>query len=138
MRLKFDKKSGEKKNKKQCLRPKLSLMVAFGWNISRQDYRRRYIVPIYDHFDNFQADSSNMRCCSVYFLRSANRVFSSGSRLISFGMKEFNNNLCLILQLLGMIIMLGCLESVSISLSFRKILNKTQIWRNKGDTIAVF
>ena len=86
------------------------------------------MVPIYDHFDNFQADSSNMRCCSVYFLRSANRVFSSRSRLISFGMKEFNNNLCLILQLLGMIIMLGCLKGVSISLSVRKVLNKTQIW----------
>ena len=55
-----------KRNKKQCLRPKLSLMVAFGRNIFRQYYQRRYIVSIYDHFDIFQADSSNMRCCSVY------------------------------------------------------------------------
>ena len=29
-------------------------------------------------------------------------------------------------------------RGVSVSLSFRKILNKTQIWQNKGDTIAVF
>ena len=37
-----------------------------------------------------------------------------------------------------MIIILKCLGGVSVSLSFRKILNKTQIWQNKGDTIAVF
>ena len=55
-----------KRNKKQCLRLKLSLMVAFGWNIFRHYYQRKYMVPIYDHFDNFQADSSNVRCCSVY------------------------------------------------------------------------
>ena len=42
-----------KREKKQCLRPKLRLMVAFGPNIFRQYYRRRYMVPIYDHFDNF-------------------------------------------------------------------------------------
>ena len=55
-----------KRNKKQCLRPKLSLIVAFGRNIFRQYYQRRYMVSIYDHFDIFQADSSNVRCCSVY------------------------------------------------------------------------
>ena len=37
-----------------------------------------------------------------------------------------------------MIIILKCLGGVSVSLSFRKVLNKTEIWQNKGDTIAVF
>ena len=37
-----------------------------------------------------------------------------------------------------MIIIFECPGGVSISLSVRKVLNKTQIWQNKGDTIAVF
>ena len=43
-----------KRNKKQCLRPKLSLIVAFGRNIFRQYYQRRYTVSIYDHFDIYK------------------------------------------------------------------------------------
>ena len=35
-----------------------------------------------------------------------------------------------------MIIILECLKGVSISLPYRKILNNTQIWQNKGDTIG--
>jgi len=43
------KNQASERNKKQCLCPNLSLMVAFGWNIFKQYYQRRYMVLIYDH-----------------------------------------------------------------------------------------